>query len=140
EGAVDGEVAGKLQRAGITAPVRVSSAGITDPVTVFDDTLQVPWEVDDFWNAFRNDVLPKVARGSKVDVETRLSESPEVRKAIADKARAELTAAGAADPAVRVLSAYKQGYLWMTEQVIPALKGRNARAIKVKVAEYRPDL
>jgi len=48
--------------------------------------------------------------------------------------------AGAADPAVRVLSAYKQGYLWMTEQVIPALKGQNARAIKVKVAEYHPDL
>src|SRR5436190_9160230 len=28
----------------------------------------------------------------------------------------------------------------MTEQVIPELKGKNARAVKVKVAEYHPDL
>ena len=39
-----------------------------------------------------------------------------------------------------MLSAYKQGYLWMTEQVIPELKGKNARAVHVKVAEYHPDL
>ena len=30
------------------APVNVSSVGITDPVTVFDETMQFPWEVDDF--------------------------------------------------------------------------------------------
>ena len=41
---------------------------------------------------------------------------------------------------VRVLSAYKQGYLWMTEQVIPELKGKGAKAVHVKVAEYEPDL
>jgi hypothetical protein len=138
--ALDKYVGDKLRRAGITAPVKVSSVGITDPVTVFDDTLQVPWEVDDFWAKFKSDVLPKVKRGSKVDLEARLSESPEVRRGIVEQARAQLTAAGAANPIVRVLSAYKQGYLWMTEQVIPDLKGKGARAIKVKVAEYHPDL
>jgi zinc carboxypeptidase len=138
--ALDKYVADKLQRAGIGVPIKASSVGITDPVTVFDDTLQVPWEVDDFWAKFKAGVLPKVKRGSKVALETRLSESPEMRREIADQARAQLVAAGAADPDVRVLSAYKQGYLWMTEQVIPALKGKNARAVRVKVAEYHPDL
>jgi hypothetical protein len=138
--ALDKYVADKLQRAGIKAPLKVSSTGITDPVTVFDDTLQVPWEVDEFWTLFKTNVLPKVKRGSKVDLETRLSEAPELRRDLADQARAQLVAAGAVDPAVRVLSAYKQGYLWMTEQVMPALKGKNARAIKVRVAEYHPDL
>ena len=133
-------VADKLQRSGVKTPAKVTSSGITDPVTVFDDTMQVPWEVDDFWSKFRSDVLPKVKRGSTVDLETRLSESPEVRRTIADEVRAQLTAAGAASPNVRVLSAYKQGYLLMTEQVIPELKTKNARAIKVRVAEYHPDL
>src|SRR5262245_15308268 len=137
---LDAYVTAKLQRAGIKVPVKVSSVGITDPVTVFDDTMQVPWEVDDFWAAFKSDVLPKVKRGSKVDLEARLSESPEIRRGLVEQARAQLAAAGAADPSVRVLSAYKQGYLWMTEQVIPALKGKGVRAIKVKVAEYHPDL
>ncbi|HXI31091.1 MAG TPA: hypothetical protein VNG89_21790, partial [Vicinamibacterales bacterium] len=133
-------VADKLQRGGITVAPKVSSSGITDPVTVFDDTLQVPWEVDDFWAKFTAEVLPKVKRGSRVSLEARLSESPEVRRTIVDDARGRLTAAGASEATVKVLSAYKQGYLWMTEQVIPELKGKNARAIKVKVAEYHPDL
>jgi len=68
-----------------------------------------------------------------------VSESPAVREQIATQAKAELVKAGAADVQVDVLSAYKQGYLWMTERVIPALKGRGARAIRVKVAEYKPD-
>jgi zinc carboxypeptidase len=138
--ALDKYVADRIQRAGVKAPVKVSSAGITDPVTVFDDTLQVPWEVDDFWTKFKGEVLPKVKAGSKVDLEVRLSESPEVRRTIVDQARAQLVSAGAADPRVRVLSAYKQGYLWLTEQVVPELKGKNARAVHVKVAEYHPDL
>ncbi|HKB12080.1 MAG TPA: M14 family zinc carboxypeptidase [Vicinamibacterales bacterium] len=138
--ALEQYVAAKLRRAGLTVTPRVSSSGITDPVTVFDDTMQVPWEVDDFWGKFKSDILPKLTRGSKVSIEARLSESPEVRRKIAEDARAQLTAAGAGEASVRVLSAYKQGYLWMTEQVIPELKGRNARSIKVKVAEYHPDL
>jgi len=138
--ALDKYVADKLQRAGVTAPVKVSSVGVTDPVTVFDDTMQVPWEVDDFKAKFASSVLPKVKPGSKVDLEVRLSESPAVRKGIADDIRAQLAKAGAADPRVRVLSAYKQGYLWMTEQVIPELKGKSVKAVHVKVAEYQPDL
>src|SRR5262249_21093563 len=100
--ALDKYVAERLRRAGVAAPVKATSVGITDPVTVFDDTLQVPWEVDDFWTMFKSDVLPKVKRGSKVDLEVRLSEAPELRRGIVEQARAQLIAAGAADPAVRV--------------------------------------
>src|SRR5580765_6326301 len=137
---LDTYVAEKLRKVGIQAPVKATSVGITDPVTVFDDTFDVPWEVDDFWAKFKSDVLPKVKAGSKVELEARLSESPAVRRGIVEQARAQLIAAGASDPKVTVLSAYKQGYLWLTEQVIPALKGKNLRAVHVKVAEYHPDL
>jgi Zinc carboxypeptidase len=118
---------------------KVTSQAITDPVPVIDETFDVPWEVDEFWTKLRSDVVPKVKAGSKVRVEARLSESPAFRRTIADQARAELAKAGAADARVDVLSAYKQGFLWMTERVIPALKGRNARALHIKVAEYKPD-
>ncbi|HEV8345922.1 MAG TPA: M14 family metallopeptidase [Vicinamibacterales bacterium] len=138
--ALEKYVTDKAQRAGVSAPVKVSSVGVTDPVTVFDETMQVPWEVDDFRAKFKANVLPRVKAGSKVDLELRVSESPEVRRGLADDVRAQLVQAGATDPRVRVLSAYKQGYLWMTEQVIPELKGKGAKAVHVKVAEYRPDL
>ena len=122
------------------AKVTVKSETITAPTPVIDETMDVPWEVDEFWVRLRGDVLPKVKPGSAVTLEARLSEAPEFRRTIADQARAELTKAGAANPSVRILSAYKQGYLWLTEQVIPELKGKGARAIHIKVAEHKPDL
>ena len=121
-------------------PVTATSQGITDPVTVFDDKIEIPWEVDDFWAKFRSDVIPKVKAGSSVTLETRLSESPAMRKTIAAEARQELVKAGAKDPSVKVLSAYKQGYLWLTEQVLPELKGKGVKSVYIKVATNNPDL
>ena len=122
------------------AAVTVTSQGITDPVTVFDDKFDIPWEVDDFRSKLKNDVLPKVKAGSTVSVEARLSESPAIRKTIAAEVREQLIKAGAKDPSVKVLSAYKQGFLWLTEQVIPDLKGKNAKSIQIKIATNNPDL
>jgi hypothetical protein len=123
-----------------TPAVSVTSQGITDPVTVFDDKFDIPWEVDEFWAKFKSDVLPKVKAGSTVTLETRLSESPALRKKIAADAREQLVKAGAKDPSVQVLSAYKQGFLWLTEQVMPELKGKGAKSIYIKVATDNPDL
>jgi len=120
--------------------VTAASQGITDPVTVFDDKFDIPWEVDEFWAKFRSDVLPKVKSGSSVSLETRLSESPALRKTIAAEARQELVKAGAKDPSVKVLSAYKQGYLWLTEQVLPELKGKGVKSIYIRIATNNPDL
>src|SRR4029078_5208587 len=96
--ALDTYIGDKLRKAGIQAPVKATSVGITDPLTVFDDTFEVPWEVDDFWAKFKSDGLPKLKAGSKVELEARLSESPVVRRGIVEQARAQLVAAGAVDP------------------------------------------
>ena len=122
------------------AKVSASSQGLNDAVQVFEDKIDIPWEVDEFWTRLRSDVLPKVTAGASVDIEVRLSESPQVRKTIADQARAELTKAGARDPRVRVLSAYKQGFLWLSEEVVPELKKvPAAKSIRIKVARLEPD-
>ena len=120
--------------------VAVTSKAITAPTPVIDETIDVPWEVDEFWAKLRADVLPKVTAGARVQLEARLSESPEFRKTLTDQVTAELVKAGAVAPDVRVLSAYKQGYLWLTERVLPALKGKGATRLAIKVAEYAPDL
>ncbi|HET7619819.1 MAG TPA: hypothetical protein VFK20_15035, partial [Vicinamibacterales bacterium] len=137
--ALDAHLAAAIQQRLSGVQAKVVSQAITDPVPVIDETFDVPWEVDDFWKRFRADVLPKVKSGSQVAIEARLSESPTVRRQIESQAKAELEKAGAAAPKVDVLSAYKQGYLWMTERVIPALKGRGARSMRIQVAEYKPD-
>ena len=47
---------------------------------------------------------------------------------------------GRADARVSVLSAYKQGFLWITERVIPELKGKGVKGLHIKIATYHPDL
>jgi hypothetical protein len=137
---LDAHLAESIKSTLAGADVKVTSQAMTDPVTVFDDSFAIPWEVDEFRQRVKSEVIPKVKAGSKVDLEARLSEPPEFRKTLADELRSELTRAGAVNPRVRVLSAYKQGFLWLTEQVIPELKGKGARSLRVQVAEYHPDL
>ena len=119
--------------------VTSSSEAITASAPVFDEKLSFPWEVTEFRDKFKADVLPKVTRGSIVSMDIRLSESPELRRQLADETRQALIAAGAASADVKVRSAYKQGFLWMSEEVLPALKGKNVASIHVKVAEHKPD-
>jgi len=138
--ALDTYLSAQLHKTLEGIPVTVTSQTVTEAVAVFDDTIDIPWEVDEFWSKFNSDVLPKVKPGARVVLEARLSESPRVRMEIAAKARSELANAGAADARVTVLSAYKQGYLWLTEQVIPELKGKGARAVQIRIASCRPDV
>jgi hypothetical protein len=84
-------------------------------------------------------VLPRVKPGAPVQVEVRVSESPAVRERLTAEIRDQLVKAGASNPRVQVFSAYKQGFLWITEHVIPSLKGRPVHSLVVKVAEHKPD-
>ena len=121
------------------AAVSSSSDAITASAPVFDEKLSFPWEVTEFRDKFKAEVLPKVTKGSAVTMDVRLSESPELRKQLVEETRQALMAAGAVTADVKVRSAYKQGFLWMSEEVLPALKGKNVASVHVKVAEYKPD-
>ncbi len=139
--ALDAHLASLVKAAlGPSAAVTVASQGITDPAAVFEDKVPIPWEVDDFRAKLASDVLPKVKAGATVDLEARLSEPREVRTSLEAETREALKRAGAADAHVRVLSAYKQGYSWLTEEVLPALKGKGARSIRIRVASHKLDL
>ena len=107
------------------------------------DDFDIPSEVDEFWTKLRAHVIPAlkaVKKKQAVAIDARLSEPPEVRREIAQKARTELIAAGADEKAttVTVLSAYKQGYSWLYDVVRPELVGRPVDQITIKFAELGP--
>ncbi|HJO05201.1 MAG TPA: M14 family metallopeptidase [Acidobacteriota bacterium] len=138
---------------------RVASLGVTDLSVRLDDrdvqraavlseeAFDIPSEVDAFWDLFRERVIPGVRRGAAVHVEARLSEPPEVRQRIAEQARELLIEAGADTGATQVvvLSAFKQGFSWLREVIVPELrKIQSASAaptiggIRVNFAETGP--
>jgi hypothetical protein len=120
-------------------PVKVTTEARTAAVPVFEDRMAIPWEVTEFRDKLAKEVLPRVKGGADVFVEARLSEAPELRRELAEETRKALASAGAGRVDVRIRSAYKQGFLWMAEEVLPALKGRGVTAIHVKVREHKPD-
>ena len=122
----------------------VAGIDIHHEVPVFTEDIDIPSEVDDLKALIRTKVIPAIVAGKRnkrsvgpVQIEARLSEPPELRRTLERSFRDELIKAGATDPDVRILSAYKQGYSWLTEVVAPAVKGK-ARTIIIRFAELGP--
>jgi hypothetical protein len=95
--------------------------------TIFTEDIALPWEVDEVRALLRADVLPRLRADSRGRIEVRVSESPALRAALAQEIRDALAARGVARDAfaVVVLSAYKQGYSWLHDVVLPQLRGRD---------------
>ena len=120
--------------------VDVQNLDVQKGRTLSTDEFEVPSEVDEFWTKLRAKVIPVLKKRPGVTVEARLSEPPEVRERIAQEARTELVRAGADEKttSVTVLSAYKQGYSWLYDEVRPALRGKAVDAITIRFAELGP--
>lgn len=88
---------------------------------IYEKEYDIPWEVDCLDELLAKHVYPNVKSGDKVQVFGALSEGKEERKEIDERIEANLTAAGADTEQVTVLCAYKQGYSWLEEVVVPKL-------------------
>ena len=103
-------------------------------------TITLPSEVDRFRAIVEEEVLPATASGEPVTIHARLSEPPEVRRALEAEVRAALLERGA-DPAatvVEVRSAFKQGYYWLHEGVRPRLEGADIGEILIRFRRNDP--
>lgn len=113
--------------------VLTQKTGFGDGKTIFTQEATLPWEVDTFWKEFRARALPALSPASHGTIEVRLSESPAERQKIAAGIERELASkgvpAGAMD--VKVLSAYKQGYGWLHDVILPQLEGRHVAHIAI---------
>jgi hypothetical protein len=108
--------------------------------TIFEDSREFPSEVERFWLLLRERVLPAVSAGEPIRLEARLSEPPELRARLAAEARRLLVESGA-DPVgteVVVLSAFKQGYSWLYESVLPRVAGRHIGDILIRFRRNDP--
>jgi hypothetical protein len=106
------------------ATVRTLATGFGVGDTIFTQDIALPWEVDTARATLRTDVLPHVGPSSRGRIEVRVSEPPAVRAELAASIRRELAGRGVPDGAfdVSVLSAYKQGYSWIEDHVLPRLR------------------
>lgn len=101
---------------------------------IFDQNISIPWEVEEFWTVFRTEVLPQITSGSTGSIEVRVSESPAVRAKLKIEIQNELRALGLSENtfSVIVLCAYKQGYSWLYDVILPKVRDRDVGSIEIK--------
>ena len=107
---------------------------------VIGDEIEIPSEVDEFWDHFRNKVIPAVMWDEPITVTARLREPPMLRSRIEQQAIQELVDAGAtlSEESVSILSAYKQGYSWLYDAVRPRLATLPVDRVVIRFAEIGP--
>jgi hypothetical protein len=131
-----------LRAASGGAPVSVISVSLKSAKTVFEKEKTFTWEVDDAKDLLSDKlraVVDAAGKGGGVEVSLGVSESPAVREKVRGEFAALLAASGFPTARVEVLSAYKPGYFWLVEKVLPALADKPVHALTVRFAEERED-
>jgi hypothetical protein len=102
---------------------------------ILDDTMQISWEGDTAWRLLRERVFPAVGPETEGTIRLRLSEGPDVRRRL-ERAMADSLAQRGADTSavdVTVLSAYKQGYSWLVDEVVPAVEDQADAIERIRI-------
>jgi hypothetical protein len=101
----------------------------------FSEDLVIPWEGRRLLQAVSG-VASRIKPGQPVTIVARVSEGPQERQKLAGQIEDILTHAGAtrAQLHVEVLSAYKPGYSWLMDEIVPELAGKAVGGIRIDFA------
>jgi hypothetical protein len=121
-----------------TDAVAVQASVLTDGKNIFEKEQDFSWEGADAL-AFLQDKLKTIDGPAPVKVSVGVSESPGVRQKIKKQVEAACGELVKAPCEVDVLSSYKQGFFWILEKVVPALKGKPVAQVVVKFAKEAED-
>ncbi len=123
----------RIENALVETDVHVNIVPMKSPDAILEGSYTLSWEVDDFWTIFDEVIAPEVDTSDAVTIDLQVSEPPEIRAMIEEELTAELEALTDQPVNVRVLSSYKLGYTWLTEEIAPALEGQDVDTITVFV-------
>ena len=117
----------------ISAQTRVAVSSLYQGQTIFSKEATLPWEAEEALNLLQ-EKLTECHPGSPLKISLGVSESPAVRLKIKKKIE-ELLANNNLSGEVEVASAYKQGFFWLIERILPALKNKNVQKILIRFSE-----
>ena len=127
------------------ATVELDDRNVDHAAVIHEEEFAVPSEVEEFRAIVQDRLLPAVGRGDRVRVMALLSEPAEVRASLRDALVADLRGRGATVSAgdVMILSAYRQGYGWIEEAILPRLLafregGSPTARVRLLFREHRP--
>lgn len=120
--------------------IDVQDFALRDSQTIFLKEKEFTWEGDDAFGMVQEQLKALQPSSSSLFISIGVSESPAVRKILKEKIEALLTDADFGPFKVEVHSAYKQGFFWIKENVIPALKNKRIHRVRIRFAREAEDL
>jgi len=106
---------------------------------VREETWELPWEVDVLENELKQHVLPFLEPGDRVRIEGAVSEDKDIRERLAARIENAVREKSASLTNIQLICAYKQGYSWIDETVIPALEHKNTEKIEIFFKPFLPE-
>ncbi|NIM14288.1 MAG: hypothetical protein GTO45_19815 [Candidatus Aminicenantes bacterium] len=119
---------------------KVKTGGRLEPAEGFSDKYTPQWEVEEAREIFTQKILPKLQTMAKGElfIDLRLSEPLEVLEQQVKWIKDMVVKAGFKEEEVKIraVSAYKQGFHWIKDNLIPRIKASHAASIKIRFSDF----
>lgn len=106
---------------------------------VYEKVYELPWEVDTFTKVLEEKIYPCIGCGDRVRIEGALSEDKKVRSRIVADVAKHLEEKGAVLEQAQLICAYKQGFSWMEEVVIPEAAKVDTTKVEIYFKPFLPE-
>ncbi len=123
-----------------TGNLEIKSFELKEGKTIFEKEKEFPWEGDEGLNLIQ-ECIGKI-QGSELPVKINLgvSESPEIRNRLKNQVQGLLKQNNIHEFEVKVSSAYKQGFFWILEEILPSLREKEVSRLIIRFKEERENL
>lgn len=105
----------------------------------YEKVYELPWEVEVFEEVLEKKVYPILKEGDRLCVEGALSEGQAVRAKIKEKIEEKAKSLGAESTETTLICAYKQGFSWIDEVVIPKVREEKPDKIEIYFKPFLPE-
>ena len=119
---------------------KIKTGGRLEAAEGFSDKYEPQWEVDEARDIFTQQILPQLQTMAKEElfIDLRLSEPLEVLDQQVMWIKDMLVKAGFKEEAVKIraVTAYKQGFHWIKNHVIPGIKALHPATINIRFSSF----
>jgi hypothetical protein len=123
-----------------TDNLEIKSFELKGEKIIFEKEQEFPWEGDEGLKLIQECVGKTQGSELPVKIHLGVSESPEVRKRLKSQVQGLLKQNNIPEFEVKVSSAYKQGFFWLLEEILPSLKEKEVGRLVIRFKEERENL
>lgn len=105
---------------------------------VYEKTYTLPWEVETFERILEEELYPKLRNGDRIRIQGAVSEDLEVREKLKAKIQEKVKEKGAETENLDIFCAYKQGFSWLDEKIIPSVRSSKSDKIEIFFKPFLP--